>query len=381
VAPGTNASVTISGISRLRTRVTKFSLWSFAFLAAAATVNAQFKVIGPAPYSDALAHEKIRALLGKIDAAERPQTLDTIFGLLTWYRDILDDELIGAWQKGDDRTDLAAVMKPLADARVAAAVVEFSWRQQRQATFNLTYAPMFVDLMTRSPDSAKLFLDDLLASIDAAAGQQTIALASPEAEAVCRILLDLPDVRTWRKSALRILPHYRSITENLLAQDLRADDMERRNQAQVWLYDLKFDTPNPAGGPSPRRSPQPSLTQRQDHPPAVSPWPPVGEVDASQARAASTPAPTPPPAAALPSTPQFYNGPRSGTLECSGGPIPQNAEYVFRNVPLVKMQLDYDTKTWDARLAPGEGQTQRLILKNKSSGPQKRCTVHWSVIP
>ncbi len=44
------------------------------------------------------------------------------------------------------------------------------------------------------------------------------------------------------------------------------------------------------------------------------------------------------------------------------------------------MQLDYDTKTWEARLAPGDGQTQRLILKNKGSGPQKRCVVHWSVI-
>jgi hypothetical protein len=76
-----------------------------------------------------------------------------------------------------------------------------------------------------------------------------------------------------------------------------------------------------------------------------------------------------------------YNGPRSGTLESTGSPVPQNAEYVFRNLPPVKMQLDYDTKIWDARLAPGEGQTQRLILKNKSSGPQKHCVVHWSVIP
>ena len=59
----------------------------------------------------------------------------------------------------------------------------------------------------------------------------------------------------------------------------------------------------------------------------------------------------------------------------SVGPIPQNAEYVFRDVPLVKMRLDYDTKNWDARLVPGEGQTQRLIVRNKSSGPQKRCVV------
>jgi hypothetical protein len=86
-------------------------------------------------------------------------------------------------------------------------------------------------------------------------------------------------------------------------------------------------------------------------------------------------------AAPVPSAPLPYSGAKSGTLECSGGPVPQNAEYVFRNLPLVKMQLDYDTKTWDARLAPGEGQTQKLIVRNKSSGPQKRCVVHWSVIP
>jgi hypothetical protein len=53
---------------------------------------------------------------------------------------------------------------------------------------------------------------------------------------------------------------------------------------------------------------------------------------------------------------------------------------VFRDVPLVKMHLEYDMKIWDARLVPGEGQTQRLIVRNKSSGPQKRCVVHWSVI-
>jgi hypothetical protein len=45
------------------------------------------------------------------------------------------------------------------------------------------------------------------------------------------------------------------------------------------------------------------------------------------------------------------------------------------------MQLEYDTKIWDARLAPGDGGTQRVIIRNKSSGPQKRCVVHWSVIP
>ena len=76
-----------------------------------------------------------------------------------------------------------------------------------------------------------------------------------------------------------------------------------------------------------------------------------------------------------------YNGAQSGTLECSGGPIPQNGEYVFRNVPLVKMRLDYNQKIWSARLASGDGMTQRLIIKNISNGPQKRCVVHWTVVP
>jgi hypothetical protein len=75
-----------------------------------------------------------------------------------------------------------------------------------------------------------------------------------------------------------------------------------------------------------------------------------------------------------------YNGVKSGTFESSGGPIPQNAEYVFRDVPPMKIQLDYDSKIWEARLVPGAGQTQRLIVRNKSSGPQKRCVVHWSVV-
>jgi len=384
--PSVSRAVCFSGITRLRTWITTCGISSVVFLAAVTTAKAQFKVVGPAPYSDAVAHQKIRALLGKVDPANRQQTLDTISGLLAWYRDILDEELIAAWQKGDGRADLAAVMKPLADSRVAAAVVEFSWRQQREATFILAYAPMFVDLMTRSPDGAKPFLDDLLGASSTAAGQQSLALSLPETEAVCRILLDLPDIRTWRKSALRILPNYRSVTENLLAQDLRSDNAEKRDLAEVWRADLRFDPPTPASGQNPRRSqqrsPQPSLTTRAERAPSDTMWPPAGAVDASSANAVSAPpARAPLPAASVSASPQPYDGPRSGTLECSGGPIPQNAEYVFRNVPLVKLQLDYDAKTWDARLSPGEGQTQRLILKNKSSGPQKRCVVHWSVVP
>jgi hypothetical protein len=85
--------------------------------------------------------------------------------------------------------------------------------------------------------------------------------------------------------------------------------------------------------------------------------------------------------ATLPVVPQPYNGAMSGTLECTGSPVPQNAEYVFRNLPPLKLQLDYDQKVWEARLSPGENQTQKLIIRNRSSGPQKRCVVHWSVVP
>jgi hypothetical protein len=74
-----------------------------------------------------------------------------------------------------------------------------------------------------------------------------------------------------------------------------------------------------------------------------------------------------------------YNGARSGTFEYHGAAIPQNAEYIFRNVPLVKLRLDYDEKIWSPHLAPSDGQTQRLIVKNISNGPQKHCVVHWTV--
>src|SRR5262249_14787629 len=94
------------------------------------------------------------------------------------------------------------------------------------------------------------------------------------------------------------------------------------------------------------------------------------------------PAPNPAPRTSpLAVAPQPYNGAMSGTLECTGSPVPQNAEYVFRNLPPLRLQLAYDQKVWDARLSPGENQTQRLILRNRSSGPQKRCVVHWIVVP
>lgn len=357
-----------------------------AFLAPVAVI-AQFKVIGPAPYPPTVARQKIRALLEGVDPSNRPQTVETLSGLLTWYRDILDDELISAWKK-DTRTNLTGLMEPLADSRVASGVVLFSWRERREAALDPAYAPMFANIMARFPESAQPFLDDLL-------GQPAPVLSQPEAETVCRILMDMPDIGTWRKNALEILPHYRRVAESLLVQDLHGSDREKSFQAQRWLADLRMDAPgNPNQQPYPRRRPSPSRPAvavndstptgdqiAQSAPPAHQPIA-AAPITAAAPPSAVPPAPLPstlPPASLPAVTP--YSGPKSGTLESNGGPIPQNAEYVFRNVPLVKMQLDYDTKIWDARLAPGDGVTQRLIVKNKSSGPQKRCVVRWSVVP
>lgn len=358
--------------SRLTTWTTAFGV-CFVLFAASIPANAQFKEVGPPPGSAAVARQQIRTLLEKVDASNRQQTVDTISGLLVWYRDIFDEELIAAW-KGDGRANLTQLMVPLADSRVASAIVESSWRQQREATFTLAYAPMLGDLMARYPESAKPFLGDLLAFAagPVANGQQTPDLPRSEAEAVCRIFLDMPDLGTWRKSALQFLPRYRRVAENLLIQDLHGNDQEKSYRAQTWLKDLKSDVPDITGErQSPRRTQPPSLSRAAMAPVGSDPIPaPV------RAGSAAPPIPAPAQNNALP-----WNGATSGTLECGGGPIPQNAEYVFRDLPPVKIQLDYDTRIWDARLTPGSGQTQRLILKNKSSGPQKRCVVRWSVIP
>jgi hypothetical protein len=335
---------------------------------------AQFKEIGPAPFSEPVAHQKVRALLEQVNSNNHKETVETLTGLLAWYRDVFDEELIAAWQKEPDkRVDLTAIIDPLADPRVASGIVEFSWRGQRQAIFTLTYAPMLGNLMFRYPESAKPFLDDLLGN-----DVNAPPLSEPEAEAVCRILLDMPDTATWKNSALRILPRYRDAAQALLNRDLRADDPEKRYRAQSWLHDLKLESPALASEPSPRARPPAASSPGTDLGPVLHRAP--AAAPPSQ-RAAVDPLPPPIPAPAAPSTPvaQAYNGPRSGTLECAGGPIPQNAEYVFRNLPPMKMQLDYDRKIWDATLAPSDGQTQKLILRNKSSGPQKRCVVRWTL--
>jgi hypothetical protein len=343
-----------------------------ACLLAAGIASAQFKEIGPAPFPPAVAHQKIKALLENVNPSNRQETVKTLFGWVDWYRDLLDEELIAAWQR-DSRTNLTEVMGQLADPRVASAVVEFSWRQRRQDVFIPANARMLGDLMERFAESAKPFRDDLLAP-----ASDMPVLSDPEAETVCRILIDMPDLRTWRMDALRILPHYRRVAENLLAQDVRGSDREKSYRAQVWQRELKPDTPEvETRQPMLRRTPQPTLSSGPDRSRPVDP----PQAVAAPAPAASVATRQPLAGAPALSMPQPETGPTSGTLECSGDPVPQNAEKIFPNLPRAKIQLDYDTKIWEARLAPGEGQTQRLILKNKGTGPQKRCKVHWSVIP
>jgi hypothetical protein len=217
-------------------RIAHRSILCACLFAAASTIaEAQFKETPPAPYTPAAARQKIRTLIENATPANRQQTNDTLSGLLVWYRDVVDDELIAAW-KGDNRANLPPLITSLADSRVAAAIVEFSWHQQRAATFNLAYAPVLGDLMARYQGSADPFLRDLLGP--AAAGGPMPELSQTEADAVCRILLDMPDTGTWRKTALQILPHYRPAAQNLLLQDLRGGNQEKFYRAQFWLTDL-----------------------------------------------------------------------------------------------------------------------------------------------
>jgi hypothetical protein len=319
-------------------------------LAAGFAAPGQFKEIREAPFPAAEAPSKIHTLLEKVTAENRNQIVATLLGWADWYRDILDRELISFW-KQDGRASLVLVLHDLADAPVASEVVEFSWREQRPATFTLAYASTLGDLMARYPDSARPFLDDLLS------GQ---VLSQPETEAVCRILIDMPDIGTWRKNGLEILPLYRQTAESLLTRDVNGPDREKMYQADSWLHDLKWRNAGATAQQSPRPATMPMTPPTPYSPAATSPRPSV-----------TVPAPDP----------QTYNGARSGTLESSGGPIPQNGEYVFRNLPPVRMHLDFDTKHWEASLEPSAGETQRLVVRNIGNGPQKRCVIHWTAIP
>jgi hypothetical protein len=344
---------------------------AFLFVAVSMTVSAQFKETPPAPYSPAVARQKIRMLLQTGDPDSRQQTAETLSGLLVWYRDIVDDELIAAW-RGDQRAKLPALMPLYADSRVASAVVEFSWRQQRASTFNLTYAPMLGDLMARYPNSADPFIRDLAGP--ATGGGQMPDLSPSEAEAVCRILLDMPDTGDWKKIALQVLPHYRSAAQNLLVQDLRGNNKEKSYRAQFWMAELRLNVPGVTSEDDdqhrklmPRTASIAGSGPVGNQMPTGTFWGRPHIVEQPSASTASSDAP--------------YSAPSSGTLKCIGDPVPPNAEYVFPGMPLGNLQIDLDGKPWDARLVPGKGQTQDLILINRSSSPQKRCTVRWRVIP
>jgi hypothetical protein len=147
---------------------------------------------------------------------------------------------------------------------------------------------------------------------------------------VCRILLDMPDIGMWRKNAAQILPHYREAAETLLAADMSGGGPEQRSRAQYWMAVLRPNPPVPSSGRG--------LISR----------------DAEVA---------------------------SGTLECNGDPVAPNAEVVFRNVITANRRFEFDRKIWDVRFVAGAGGTQNMILTNRSSRAQKKCTVRWSVIP
>jgi hypothetical protein len=318
--------------------------------------QAQFKTTPPAPYAPAVARQKIRTLIANAGPGNRQQTVDTLSGLLVWYRDTIDDELIAAWKR-DGRENLPPLITALGDARLASAIVEFSWHERRSETFNLTYAPMLGNLMARYQPSADPFLRDFAGSVP--------ELTQPEAAAVCRILLDMPDAANWKKSALQILPRYRLAAQDLLLQDLHGNDQEKIYRAQLWMSDLKLNVPGAASDPPQRRKltlPPPAVTQSSSD--LLAQRPHIVEQSSG-----------PPPYTSP------YTGPRSGTMKCSGAPVPPNAEYVFSGMPLGNLQIDLDGKPWDARLAPGQGQTQDLILTNRSPSPQKKCTVRWSIRP
>jgi hypothetical protein len=132
-----------------------------AVLSLAPLANAQFKTIAPPPYSTAVARQKIKSLLTNLTPDNIKPTTEQLTRLLTWYRDLFDQELIAAWQTGTNRPSLRDVIEPFADTPTAASIVAISWRDQRAATFTPEYAPMLAGLMGRFADSAKPVIDDL----------------------------------------------------------------------------------------------------------------------------------------------------------------------------------------------------------------------------
>ena len=75
-----------------------------------------------------------------------------------------------------------------------------------------------------------------------------------------------------------------------------------------------------------------------------------------------------------------YDGPVSGKLTCTGAPVIQNGEVVFVGLPPGRLQITYDTATWDARVRADETNTQKVVLRNKRPGVQRSCTVTWQLL-
>ena len=75
------------------------AIWSMAFFAVSPAADAQFKELGPPPITPAAARQKFKSLLAAVDTGNRQQTVAIVSGLLPWYRDIFDEELIAACGK------------------------------------------------------------------------------------------------------------------------------------------------------------------------------------------------------------------------------------------------------------------------------------------
>jgi TonB family protein len=209
----------------------------------------QFKETPPPPYSDDVARKNISALIAELNAGNQQQTLTELNRLLTWFRDITDEQLIAGW-KGEGRSRLPALILALADPRVADGVLDFSWRQRRDVAFRPEYAPMLGALMARYAGSGENFRQDLLSPA------MQPALNPSQIETVCRILLYMPDVGNWHKDALKILPNpaYRGAALSLLRNDMYSGDADRRANATVWLATLessKAPAPIDVDPPSP----------------------------------------------------------------------------------------------------------------------------------
>jgi hypothetical protein len=196
-------------------------------------------------------------------------------------------------------------------------------------------------------------------------------LSPSEAHTVCRILLDMPNTGDWKKIALQVLPHYRVTAQELLVEDLRGNNQEKSYRAQIWMTELRLNVP---GVTSDEDEQHRKLTPR------TSPVAGSG-VQLPAGTFWGRPLIVEQPSAPLAPGDASFRGPTSGTLKCIGDPVPPNAEYVFPGMPPGNLQIDLDGKPWDARLVPGNGQTQNLILINKSSVAQKLCTVRWKMVP